>query len=72
MRRRTAADRVRLHRQRRRRGVAVVRIAVDEAATADALAAHGFLQPGSDRAAMAVAVERLVSTIIREETNDKT
>jgi hypothetical protein len=71
MKRTTVADRVKLHRHRRRRGIAVVRIAVDEAATADALAAHGFMQPGGDRADMAVAVERLVSTIIREECNEQ-
>jgi hypothetical protein len=58
----TGAERTRLHRQRRRAGVVVLRIAVEIGSVADFLAEAGLLREWDieDRDAVARAIERML------------
>jgi hypothetical protein len=59
----TILERVRAHRERRRNGVAVLPVEVDEAALADVLVAARLLDPNKtdDRAAVVEALQKLIA-----------
>jgi|GEM_PF-4386891 len=60
-----AADRMRLHRARRKAGRLRLTVEVDDVATPEALAEAGYLSPNQidDPAAIALALERAVADL---------